>query len=91
MQGAGVGGGHDAADALIGEGVGGGFGLLVAEGGELGVGDSRVLAGGGEVEVELALSVAEEDHAADLAHVAAVWTEWAKRCILRAAPWRREG
>ena len=50
---------------MVGEGLGGGFGLLVAEGGEFGVGDAGVFAGCGEEEVELALSVRRRIMAGD--------------------------
>jgi hypothetical protein len=64
LQGARIWRGQDSANALVMECSCGLFGLGLPEGGEPWVGDARVLPGGSEMQVELTLAVAEQDHGA---------------------------
>ncbi len=64
LQGSGIGRGENPLDTFCLKRFGGGFGLGLPKWREPWVGDPRVSLGGGEVQVEFALAVTEQDHAA---------------------------
>ena len=64
LQGAGVGGHDDALDSLSHKLLGGLFRLGVPERGEAGIDNAGIAAGGAEMQVELALAVTQQNHAA---------------------------
>ena len=67
LQRAGIGGGDDAPDALMAQRLGRGLRLLMAERGQPWIDDTWIDPGDGEMQVEFALAMSEQDHGQEIA------------------------